>query len=226
MQLSDRTLSVLKNFAGINSQIVFRKGNVLKTIAPAKNILARATLDEEIPREFGIYELNEFLNVMTLVENPSLNFEDTNVVISDSTGLRGNKYYYADTDMLSTPSKDVVMPEAEVKFVLDIDTLNRLKRAASVLGHHEISITPDGGNVKLTVTDKDDATSNNFFTYCGDCEFEEGVDFNFILNVNNLKVLNEDYQVNISSKLISNFVSLQSPIEYFIALEKTSTYGA
>lgn len=226
MNLSDRTLSVLKNFASINPNIVFREGNVLKTISPAKNILARVTLDEEIPREFGIYDLNEFLNVLSLVENPSLKFEEHNLVISDSTGLRGNTYYYSDPEMLSSPSKDVIMPESEVKFVLDTDTLGRLKRAASVLGHDEISITPDGGNVKLTVVDKDDATSNSFFTYCGDCEFEEGADFNFILNVNNLKVVNEDYQVNISSKLISNFISLQSPIEYFIALEKTSTYGA
>lgn len=226
MNLSDRTLNVLKNFANINPNIVFREGKDLKTISIAKNILARANLDEEIPREFGIYDLNEFLNVMSLVENPSLKFDDHSVVISDSTGLRGNTYYFSDVDMLSTPSKDVVMPESEVKFVLDTDTLSRLKRAASVLGHDEISITPDGSNVKLTVVDKDDATSNSFFTYVADCEFQEGVDFNFILNVNNLKVVNEDYQVNISSKLISNFISLQSPIEYFIALEKTSTYGA
>lgn len=226
MELSDRTLSVLKNFANINSNIVFREGNVLKTISVAKNILAKVNLDEEIPREFGIYDLNEFLNVLSLVENPTLKFEEHNLIVSDSTGLRGNTYYYSDVDMLSSPTKDVTMPESEVKFVLDTDTLNRIKRASSVLGHSTISITPDGGNIKLTVVDADDSTSNSFFTYCGECEFEEGVDFNFILNVNNLKVVNEDYQVNISSKLISNFVSLQSPIEYFIALEKTSKYGA
>lgn len=231
MELSDRTLSVLKNFASINPNIVFRQktddvpGTDLKTISIAKNILARVRLDEEIPRDFGIYDLNEFLNVLSLVENPTVKFEEHNLVVSDSTGLRGNTYYYSDIDMLSSPSKDVIMPESEVKFVLDTDTLSRLKRASSVLGHDEISITPDGGNIKLTVVDKEDATSNSFFSYV-EGEFEQGVDFNFILNVNNLKVVNEDYQVNISSKLISNFISLQSPIEYFIALEKTSKYGA
>jgi hypothetical protein len=225
MELSDRTLSVLKNFANINSNIVFRQGSELKTISVAKNILAKASLTESIPQEFGIYDLNEFLNVLSLADNPNLSFEEKHLVVSDQTGLRGLNYFYSDVDMLSTPTKDVVMPEAEVKFTLDTDTLNRLKRAASALGHDEISITPDGTSIRLTVVDKDDATSNSFFSNV-EGEFAEGVDFNFILNVNNLKVINEDYKVSISSKLISNFKSLQSPIEYFIALEKSSKYGA
>jgi len=224
MELSDRTLSVLKNFASINSNIVFVEGNELKTISVAKNILAKATLDESFPSTFGIYDLNEFLNVMGLVENPTLNIHDTHVVVSDSTGLRGNKYFFSDIDMLSAPSKDVIMPESEVKFTLDTDTLSRLKRAASVLGHDNISITPANKTIKLTVVDNTDATSNSFFSYV-EGEFEEGVDFNFVMNVNNLKIVNEDFDVSISKKLISNFKSTQSPIEYFIALEKSSTYG-
>ena len=224
MELSDRTLAVLKNFANINSNIVFREGNELKTISVAKNILAKATLDESISQEFGVYDLNEFLNVLSLVENPSLRFEDNCVVVSDSTGLRGNRYFFSDIDMLSAPSKDVIMPEPEVKFTLDTDTLSRIKRAASVLGHDSLSITPDGGSIKLTVVDNEDATSNSFFSLV-EGEFQEGVDFNFVLNVNNLKVVNEDFDVGISSKLISNFKSKQSEIEYFIALEKSSTFG-
>jgi hypothetical protein len=224
MELSDRTISVLKNFSNINSNIVFREGNELRTISAAKNILAKATLDENVPATFGIYDLGEFLNVMGLVEKPTLKFKKDCVVVSDSTGLRGNTYYFSDIDMLTSPAKDVIMPEAEVKFTLDTDTLNRLKRASSVLGHDEISITPDGGNIKLTVIDKDDATSNSFFSYV-EGDFVEGVDFKFILNVNNLKVVNEDFEVCISSKLISNFKSKQSSIEYFIALEKSSKYG-
>lgn len=225
MELSDRTLSVLKNFANINSNVVFREGNELKTISVAKNILAKATLPDTFPKTFGVYDLGEFLSVLSLVENPTLSFEENSVVISDASGLRGNRYFFSDIDMLSTPSKDVIMPEAEVKFTLDNDTLGRLRRASSVLGHDSISITPDGNNVKLTVIDNEDATSNSFFSYV-EGEFQEGVDFNFVLNVNNLRIMNEDYEVSISSKLISNFKSKQSQIEYFIALEKSSTYGA
>jgi hypothetical protein len=126
--------------------------------------------------------------------------------------------------MLTAPNKDIIMPEADVSFVLDIDTLGKVKRAASVLGHSEISITPSGGSVQLSVVDSKDATSN-VFSIDVEGSYPEGADFNFILNVNNLKVVNEDFEVNISKKLISQFKSKQSELEYFIALEKTSKYG-
>lgn len=117
------------------------------------------------------------------------------------------------------------MPEADVTFTLDIDTLSKVKRAASVLGHSEISITPASGAVRLSVVDSKDATSNAFSI---DVEgtYDSETPFNFIMNVNNLKVVNEDFTVRMSKKLISQFKSQQSEIEYFIALEKTSKYGA
>jgi hypothetical protein len=117
------------------------------------------------------------------------------------------------------------MPEPEVKFTLDTDTLGKVKRAAAALGHEEISITPTTGAIRLSVVDSKDATSNAFSIEV-EGDYPEGVDFNFILNVGNVKVVNEDFEVGISSKLISQFTSKQSAIEYFIALEKSSTYGA
>ena len=227
MELTEKTMQVLKNYATINPNIVITEGNVIKTVSEAKNVLSSVELDVSFPQTFGIYELSEFLSVLSLVDSPRLKFEDTYVLVTDSAGRSRIKYFYSDIYMLTTPSKDIIMPETEVKFTLDTDTLSRLKRAASVLGHDEISITNEGkrgSSVKLTVVDKDDATSNSFFSFV-EGEFEEGVDFNFIMNVNNLKIVNEDFQVGISKKLISNFKSLQSPIEYFIALEKSSTYG-
>jgi hypothetical protein len=225
MELSDRTLQVLKNYATINPNIVFKKGKELVTISVAKNVLAKTTLDEDIPSEFGIYDLNEFLNVLSLVDKPNLDISDDYAMISDSVGRSSVKYYFSDPDMLTQPSKEVIMPETEVKFSLDTDTLGKIKRASSALGHGEISVTPSSGSVRLSVVDSTDPTSNTF-SIDVEGEYKEGTDFNFILNVNNLKIVNEDFSVGISSKLISNFKSKQSPIEYFIALEKTSTYGA
>lgn len=225
MELSDRTIAVLKNYATINPNIVIREGNELKTISVARNVMSKVTLDETFPQEFGIYDLNEFLNVLGLVDKPNLRFEKTNVMVSDTTGRSRIEYFYSDPDMLTSPNKDVIMPEAQVNFSLDTDTLSRIKRAASALGHSEISIKPSNGSIELAVVDSKDATSN---TYSIDVEgtYDEGVDFNFVLNVNNLKIVNEDFDVGISSKLISNFKSKNSSIEYYIALEKTSTYGA
>ena len=225
MELSDTTLQVLKNYATINPNIVITEGNTVKTISVARNVLSKAELPEEFPASFGIYDLTEFLNVLSLVDSPRLKFEKDYVTVGDSTGRSSVKYFYSDPEMLTSPGKDIVMPEADVKFTLDTDTLGKVKRAASALGHDEISISPTTGAVRLSVIDSKDATSNAFSI---DVEgtYPEGVDFNFVMNVSNLKVINEDFEVGISSKLISQFTSKQSAIEYFIALEKSSTYGA
>ena len=61
MKLSEKTLTVLKNFAGINNSILVKQGTQLRTISVAKNILAEANIEEEFPRQFGVYDLNQFL---------------------------------------------------------------------------------------------------------------------------------------------------------------------
>lgn len=225
MELTDRTMQVLKNYANINPNIVINAGKQLKTVSIARNVFSKTTLEEEFPQEFGIYDLNEFLGVLSLVEKPNIKFEKDYLVVGDHTGRSRIKYFLSDPDLLTTPSKDIIMPEAEVKFSLDNDTLNRIKRAAATLGHNEISITPQSGSVQISVVDSKDATSNAF-SIDVEGSYQEGVDFNFILNVNNLKIVSEDYDVSISSKLISRFASKQSEIEYYIALEKSSNYGA
>jgi hypothetical protein len=224
MELSDKTLNILKNYASINPNIVFQEGNTLKTISVARNVMSQTSLEETLPSSFGIYDLNEFLSVLSLVDKPNLTFSEDYVTVGDSTGRSKIKYFFSDPEMLTAPNKDIIMPESEVSFVLDIDTLSKVKKAASVLGHSEISITPSGGSVQLAVVDSKDATSN-VFSIVVEGSYPEGVDFNFVLNVNNLKVVNEDFAVNISKKLISQFKSQQSELEYFIALEKTSKYG-
>lgn len=223
MELKDTTLSVLKNYASINPNIVIQQGNTIKTMTEARNVLSTATLDEDFPKEFGIYDLNEFLGVINLVGEPNLTFEDDYVVVTDSSNRSRVKYFYSDPEMLTTPSKDVKMPMADVTFTLDQDTLNRIKRAASTLGHSDLSITGKDGVLSLSVVDGQNATSNGFSIDVSG-EFV-GDNFNFVFNIANLKMIPGDYEVNISSKLISHFVNKEMGIQYWIALEKTSTFG-
>ena len=116
------------------------------------------------------------------------------------------------------------MPEPDVSFTLDNETLNKLKRAASTLGHSNVSITPSGGGIlSLSVVDNENSTSNTYSIDI-DGDFGEAV-FNFVLNISNLKILPGDYDVSISSKLISNFSHKELNINYWIALEKTSTFN-
>ena len=224
MELSENTLSVLRNYSGINQNILIKEGNTLRTISEARNVLARATVSESFPKDFGIYDLNEFIGVLGLVDKPNLSFQDEYVLITDTSGRTQIKYFYSSEDILTTPQKDITMPEANVSFVLDSATLDKVKRAATALGHNEVSITNNEGCVRIGVIDSKNATSNGFYIDV-DAEFEESAVFNFILDIGNIKIIPGDYQVNISSKLISQFINKEGDVNYWIALEKTSTFG-
>ena len=225
MELSENTLNVLRNFSGINQNIMIRSGNNIKTMSETRNMIATADVSEQFTKDFGIYDLNEFIGVMGLVDTPSLKFEDDFVIVSDSSGRSKIKYFYAAEETLTTATKDVNMPEADVKFTLDNDTLNRLKKAASTLGHSEVSIKAKDGVLSLSVVENQNATSNAFSIDI-DGEFKQDAVFNFIISISNLKILPGDYDVEISSKLITQFKNKELPLTYWIALEKSSTYGA
>ena len=223
MQLNDETLAVLKNFASIQPNVVLNEGNVVKTIAEAKNVMAVATLDQTFDKSLGIYNLDEFLNVLGLVNSPDLAFGDDFVTVKGN-GRSKVKYFYSDPSILTSPAKDIPMPEAEVKFELDEATLSKVRRAASALGHEKMTITALDGGIKLTVVDNTDNTSNAFdIVVPGTCDSE---DFTFVMNISNLKLIAGSYDVEVSSRLISKFTNNTTDVVYFIALEKSSTYGA
>ena len=224
MELSDRSLQVLKNFSGINQNIIIRSGNTLRTVAEARNVLATATVEESFPKDFGIYDLNEFIGVLGLVDTPRLKFEDDYVLVGDSTGRSKVKYFFSSEDTLTAPSKDVTMPNPEVSFLLTNDTLNKLKRAASTLGHDQVSITNKNGVLSLSVVDSENSTSNTFSIDI-DGEFKSDTQFNVIINISNLKILPGDYDVQLSSKLITQFKNREVNVTYWIALEKSSIFG-
>lgn len=224
MKLSNDTLNVLKNFASINPNLVFKPGQKLKTISEAKTILASADIVEDFPVEFGVYDLNEFLSVYNLIEDPELEFEDKSVLIKNSSvNNQKVRYFYSSPEILTTPQKDIQMPEPEVGVNLSDDVLNQIRKAAAVLGHTELSIQGEGGVVTASVFDSKDATSNSF-TMELDRDNACKNEFNFVVSIPNLKLLPGDYFVSISSKLISNWTNSNYPVEYFVALEKSSTY--
>lgn len=221
--LSDDTINVLKNFATINPNLVFTPGQKVKTISESKTILAQADITEDMPKEFGVYDLNEFLSVYNLVDTPTLTFEDKSVLINGANN-QVVRYFFSEIEILTTPQKDIQMPDAELGFTLTDDILNQIRKAAAVLGHTELSLDGDNGVITASVVDTKDTTSNSF-SYELDRDNACKESFNFIVSIPNLKLLPGDYFVSISSKLISNWTNNNYPIEYFIALEKNSSFG-
>lgn len=222
MNISSETINILKNFSNINANLVFKPGQSLSTISEAKTIMAKATISEDFVQEFGVYDLSEFLSVMNLVDSPVLNFDDKSVLISDHTGGTKVRYYYSELDILTQPTKDITMPECEVNFNLTAENLDKIKKAAAVLGHAELMFSCEGGNITAKVFDEKDATANTFDITLDTTSTEI---FKYVFSISNLKMLHGDYNVSISSKLISNWKNTNIPVEYFIALEKSSKYG-
>ena len=223
MEISAATVNVLKNFSGINGNIVIRPGNKIMTISEAKNILAEAEVAETFDSIVGIYDLTEFLNMLGLVDTPRVRFEDSFMNINGQSGRELIKYYYADTEMLTSPTKPITMPDADVWFDLDVSTLNALKRAASIFGHGQMIIESDDGAIRLSVSDPENSTANTYSVIV-DGGYTQDT-FKYIINIHNLKMISNDYQVKISSKLISEFTSSDGNLKYWVALEKSSKHG-
>lgn len=226
MKLSNETQTILKNFAAINSNIVINEGSALKTIAEAKNILAKATIDESFDTSFGIYDLNEFLGVTAMFDDPELTIADDSLSIKISQGRSAVKYFFSAPDILTSPSKDIAMPSSEVTFTFTQADMQAVRKAAGALGVSDVVVTGNAGEsgISLVVTDVKDNTSNSFAI---DVESSQRADeeFKFVFNIGNFKFVQGDYEVTISKRLISHFKNLSAPVEYWVALEKNSTFG-
>jgi len=221
MNLSDKTLTILKNFAGINNSILVKKGNQLRTISVAKNILAEAIIEEQFPREFAIYDLNQFLNGLDLHQDPDLDFsQDSYITIQE--GKRKVRYFYADPNVIiSPPDKEITLPSEDVHFQLESASLEKLLKAAAVYQLPDFSVIGGSGVVNLVVRDKKNDTSNTFAIAVGETVKE----FTFNFRVENIKIIPGAYDVIISSKLLSQFTNSQYDLKYYIALEPDSTFG-
>ena len=221
MKLSDNTLTLLKNFAGINQSILVKQGNKLRTISIAKNILAEAEITEEFPREFAVYDLNQFLNGLSLHQDPDLDFTE-NSYITIREGKRRVKYFYADPNVIiSPPEKEIKLPSEDVCFQLETGALEKLVKAAAVYQLPDISAIGDAGVIRLVVRDKKNDTSNEYSIVVG--ETDEQFTFNF--KVENIsKIVSGAYNVVVSRKLLSQFTNTKHNLSYWIALEPYSTF--
>ena len=221
MKISDKTLTLLKNFSSINQSILFKKGSSLRTISVMKNILAEATIEEDLPKDFGIYDLNQFLNGMNLHQNAELDFRNENYVVIKE-GKTRSKYFFADPNVIVTPpDKSISLPSEDVCFILDTKELDKILKAAAVYQLPDLSVVGEAGVVKLLVRDKKNDTSNDFSVIVG--ETSEIFTFNF--KVENLKIIPGSYEVVISQKLLSRFKNTGFDVKYYVALEPDSTFG-
>ena len=220
MKLSDNTVTILKNFSNINQSILIKKGSQIKTISVLKNIYAVAGVEEEFSKDFAIYDLNEFLNGLSLHQDPDLDLtNDSYLTIKE--GKRKVKYFYADPEVIvSPPDKDIDLPSEDVCFQLEHSQLDKLIKASAVYKLPDLSAVGEAGVIRLVVRDKNNDTSNEYSITVGETDAE----FVFNFKVENIKMIPGSYDVVISKKLSARFVNERYNLKYFIALEPDSTF--
>ena len=219
MKLSKETLSLIKNYASINSNLLIKPGSKLATIAVGNTIMSSVTVTESFTHQFGIYDVNEFLGALSLFNDPDLEFDEKFVTIKE--GSSSIKWFGASESAMVTPKKDITFPEAEITFTLPTAVLNNILKTAPILKATDVSFVGNGSTLSVQVADKKNATSNAYTYELG----ATNLVFKVNIKIENLKMLGGDYDVSISSKKISMFKSKTvSDLVYYVAVEADSLF--
>ena len=220
MKLSDATLDVLKNFSTVNQNILVKEGSKLRTMSTMKNILGEANIGEVFPKEFGIYDLNEFLGVFSLTKDAELEFANDSFMVVKS-GRTKIKYFFSDPSILTTPPETFNAPDCDVSFAVTRDILSSVLKSTAVMQLPDVVFSGvPGATIKITTTDLKNTTSNEFTQELSENTTQE---FKFHYKVDNLKMIPGDYDVSVSTTaLVSNWKNSHKDISYWIALEQPS----
>ena len=216
MKLNKETIALLKNFATINGNLLIKPGSNLSTISASKSVYATVNVKEDFPSQFGIYDLNEFLGVIALFNDPELNFTEKYVSIKE--GKNSVKYFGADETVLVAPSKALKVPPADIEFNLTTEQVNMILRTSGVLRAPDVTISGDGGVLKIIVGDRKNSSGNNYVMEVGETDST----FNANIRVDNIKMIPGDYKVELAAKKIAKFSN--GSLEYVLSLEADSVF--
>jgi hypothetical protein len=220
MKLSEKTITILKNFSTINESILVKKGSTIRTISILKNIFAEAQVTEQFPEDFAIYDLNEFLNGLSLHQDPDLDFSNDSY-LQIKEGKRRVKYFFADPEVIVTPpDKEIELPSQDICFQIEHSQLDKLKKASAVYKLPDLSIVGENGVIRALVKDKNNDTSNEYSIIVGETDKE----FVFNFKEENIKIIPGSYDVVISKHLSAKFMNEKYDLKYFIALEPDSSF--
>ena len=223
MKLSEKTINLLENFSSINQSILVKKGSKLRTMSVMKNILAEADVDENFERDFGIYDLPQFLNGVNLMRDPDLDLRNETYMIIREGKSTKVKFAFADPEVIVTPpEKPLELPSADVKFQLDSTHLQKLLKASAIYQLPDLSAIGDGQEITLVVSDRKNDNSNEYTLVVGRTDKE----FVFNFKMENIKLIPGSYDVQISKKNLAKFTNSNYNLDYFIALEPDSSYEA
>lgn len=222
MKLSSETLTVLQNFAKLNSGIQFKTGNKIKTISTGKNVLAEATLKDSFPQDFCVYDLNKFLTIHSIGKDTDIDFDDINIIFN--FGRNKTKYRKTEKEsILIPPDKELTLPSVDITFSLSKEDFDSIMKITNVLQSPNLVVESEGEAINLTSCDVKDSSADTNTIQVAD---GTGQKFKMVFLTENLKMIPGAYDVQISSKGLSLFKNKNQDIQYYVATEaKYSKFG-
>lgn len=222
MRISNNTLAILNNFASINSNILVRPGNILRTISVSGEVQAMAKISEDFETEFAIYDLPEFLKGLRLYENPELDFSEGPSYLLIKQGSHTIKYFLTEPDLVLAPeNRNIRLPSKDVVFELKSENFEKLIKASNVYGLSDFTVLGKNGTITLQVRNKMNPTSNQVSIDVGDTDDE----FELNYDKNNLMMIEGSYDVEISKEMISKFTNQDFELAYYVGLSSDSYFN-
>lgn len=217
MKLSENTLSILKNFASINSSILFREGKLQTTMAEDESILALCETDENFPEGFAVYDLNQFIGTIQAMDSPEITFDEKEKCASLIDEGFAVRYFGCEPSLFKSPPSDksLKMENPDVSVNITEAILSKMIRLASnnILPH--VSFVGENGEMKMVSHVKGNVTSNTVNIRL--CDYN-GKDFISTFKIENLKMLPGDYKLDIKIDKFAKFTSKDERLHYFVAL--------
>lgn len=223
MKLSENTIAILKNYSTINQSLQFKPGSTLKTISNLKTIFVEANIEETIPKEFSIFDLNKLLAKISLYKEAELGFDDDRIVISTENKKKSDYIKYCSSKVITVPpEKSISLPDPDCEFSLSQEDLDWMRKSAGISGSPNFVFESDGSVIYFIATDlKDDASDQS--------KIEIGLSdkqFRVAMKVENFKMMEGSYDVAVSKKGMARFKHATNPITYYIAIEAAnSSFG-
>lgn len=217
MKLSENMMNTMKNFSTINASLVLKRGKIQRSMSSDKSVLVEAEFEDDIPKEFGIYDLNQFLGNITTMNAPNLSFADTSVTMND--GEVELVYYSCSPNLIvSPPDKELVMKNVDVEFSLTSNLLQKLLKLATMNNFPNLSIIGKNGKFHANCHDVKNDTSNSLRTSLSLGDYN-GNDFIATFKVENIKIIPDDYNIEVMLAGFAKFTSKNHKLKYYIALE-------
>lgn len=222
VKLSAETMAIMKNFAAISGSQWFKQGSEIKTRSSSREVYALAKISETLPADFAVYDLPRLLNVVGLFgDEAELTFGeiDNGVIV----GAGRNKVKYVFSDPIIMPQNCVTPEEYEKNprippqvgaFTLKSDQLDKVKKAASVLGNPNISIVSDGTTVSLITHDLKNKLSDQFILEVEGATVDKA--FQVDLKLETLRLIPGEYEITVAEKIVVHFKHATLPVEYYI----------